>query len=193
VHLDQLKRDQVLQEELRESQYVFNTTWGLFSPKRVDIGTRLLLDRIEVNPGETCLDVGCGYGPIGIVMARLSGTGTVTMADKDFVAVEYARKNAEANGLTNCEAVLSNGLHHLPEDARYDVIASNLPSNTGKELLDIITKEAYERLVPGGRFYVVTVTGLRDYIKKTFRETFGHYNKMKQGKNHAVAMTTRMR
>jgi 16S rRNA G1207 methylase RsmC len=193
VHLDQLKRDQVLQEELRESQYVFNTTWGLFSPKRVDVGTRLLLDRIEVNPGETCLDVGCGYGPIGIVMARLSGTGTVTMADKDFVAVEYARKNAEANGLTNCEAVLSNGLHHLPEDARYDVIASNLPSNTGKELLDIITKEAYERLVPGGRFYVVTVTGLRDYIKKTFRETFGHYNKMKQGKNHAVAMTTRMR
>lgn len=193
MHLDQLKRDQVLQEELRESQYVFNTTWGLFSPKRVDVGTRLLLDRIEVNPGETCLDVGCGYGPIGIVMARLSGTGTVTMADKDFVAVEYARKNAEANGLTNCEAVLSNGLHHLPEDARYDVIASNLPSNTGKELLDIITKEAYERLVPGGRFYVVTVTGLRDYIKKTFRETFGHYNKMKQGKNHAVAMTTRMR
>ncbi len=192
MHLDQLKRDQVLQEELRESQYVFNTTWGLFSPKRVDVGTRLLLDRIEVNPGETCLDVGCGYGPIGIVMARLSGTGTVTMADKDFVAVEYARKNAEANGLTNCEAVLSNGLHHLPEDARYDVIASNLPSNTGKELLDIITKEAYERLVPGGRFYVVTVTGLRDYIKKTFRETFGHYNKMKQGKNHAVAMTTRM-
>ncbi len=193
MHLDQLKRDQVLRVELRESEYVFNTTWGLFSPRGIDAGTYQLLERIEVNPGENCLDLGCGYGPIGIVMARLSGTGAVTLADKDFVAVEYARKNAEANGLTNCEAVLSNGLHHLPNDARYDVIASNLPSNTGKELLDIITKEAHDHLVQGGRFYVVTVTGLRDYMKKTFRETFGHYKKLNQGRNHAVAMTTRVR
>ncbi len=193
MDLAKLKRDQVLKVELRESEYVFNTTWGLFSSRGLDTGTRLLLERIEVNPGETCLDVGCGYGPIGIVLARLSETGKVTMVDKDFVAVEYAAKNAEANGLTNVEAMLSNGLHHLPEDVRFDVIASNLPSNTGKELLDIITQEAHTRLVTGGRFYVVTVNGLRDYMKKAFRETFGHYKKLKQGRGHAVAMTTRMR
>ena len=193
MNLAKQKRDQVLNVELRESEYVFNTTWGLFSPRGIDSGTYQLLERIEINPGETCLDVGCGYGPIGIVMARLSETGKVTMVDKDFVAGEYARKNAAANGLTNVETMLSNGLHHLPEDARFDVIAANLPSNTGKELLDIITKEAHERLVSGGRFYVVTITGLRDYMKKAFRETFGHYKKLNQGRNHAVAMTTRMR
>ena len=193
MDLAKLKRDQVLKVELRESEYVFSTTWGLFSPRGIDNGTYQLLERIEINPGENCLDVGCGYGPIGIVMARLSETGKVTMVDKDFVAVEYAAKNAAANGLTNVDTMLSNGLQHLPEDARFDVIAATLPSNTGKELLDIITQEAHARLVTGGRFYVVTITGLRDYMKKTFRETFGHYKKLNQGRNHAVAMTTRMR
>ncbi|MAF10061.1 methyltransferase [Candidatus Poribacteria bacterium] len=191
MDLDRLKRDQVIRADIRDSEYVFNTTWGIFSPRGIDTGTRLLLERIEVNPGENCLDVGCGYGPIGLVMARLSGTGGVTMVDKDFVAVEYARKNAEANGLTNCEAMLSNGLSHLPPDARFDVIAANLPSNTGKELLDIMTVEARQHLVPGGRLYVVTINGLRDYMKKAFRDTFGHYKKLKQGRGHAVAMTTR--
>jgi 16S rRNA (guanine1207-N2)-methyltransferase len=193
VDLDRLKRDQVIRAELRDSEYVFNTTWGIFSHRGIDTGTRLLLERIEVNPGENCLDIGCGYGPIGLVMARLSGTGKVTMVDKDFVAVDYARKNTEANGITNCETMLSNGLAQLPEDARFDVIAANLPSNTGKELLDIITAEAHEHLVQGGRFYVVTITGLRDYMKKAFRDTFGHYKKLKQGRAHAVAMTTRRR
>ncbi len=191
MDLDQLKRDRVIRADIRDAEYVFNTTWGMFSPRGIDTGTRLLLERIEVNPGENCLDVGCGYGPIGLVMARLSGTGGVTMVDKDFVAVEYARKNAEANGLTNCEALLSNGLGHLPPDARFDVIAANLPSNTGKELLEIMTIEARQHLVPGGRFYVVTINGLRDYMKKAFRDTFGHYKKLKQGRGHAVAMTTR--
>ena len=66
----------------------FYSTWGLFSPRSVDEGTRLLVDQLDINEGETCLDIGCGYGAVGIVMARLSGTGSVYMVDKDFVAVK---------------------------------------------------------------------------------------------------------
>ena len=179
-------------EPLRDSAYVFHTTWGLFSPRAIDVGTRLLIDRMVVNEGDTCLDLGCGYGPIGLVMARLSKSGTVYLADKDFVAVDYAERNARENRLSNCNCLLSNGCEQLP-DVRFNVIASNLPSNTGKELLQILLTDAYARLEVGGRLYVVTVTGLRDVIKRNLRDLFGNVEKLKQGSSHAVAAAIRER
>jgi 16S rRNA G1207 methylase RsmC len=98
-----LKRDIIFQANLRGFEFVFHSTWGLFCPREIDDGTRLLLDVIDVGNGDTCLDLGCGYGPIGLTMARLSATGTTVMVDKDFVAVEYAKKNTELNQLKNCE------------------------------------------------------------------------------------------
>ena len=69
------------------------------------------------------LILGCGYGAIGITMAKCSETANVYMVDKDFVAVDYARKNVKQNHLQNCNVLLSNGFSHLP-DIQFDVIAS---------------------------------------------------------------------
>ena len=190
--LQRLNQDIVFRTKLRDSEFVFHSTWGLFSPRAIDVGTRLLIDRMIVNEGDTCLDLGCGYGPIGLVMARMSKSGAVYLTDKDFVAVEYAERNALQNRLSNCNCLLSNGFEQLP-DVRFDVIASNLPSNTGKELLQILLTEAHDRLEVGGRLYVVTVTGLRDVIKRTLRELFGNAEKLKQGRSHAVAAAIRER
>ncbi|MCZ6675891.1 MAG: methyltransferase [Candidatus Poribacteria bacterium] len=190
MNLKALKRDTVFDERLRGSNLALHTTWGLFSPKSIDEGTRLLINQLEVNEGDSCLDLGCGYGAIGMVMGKLSKTGKVYLVDKDFVAVEYAQKNVERNRIQNCEVLLSNAFSHLP-NVKFDVIASNLPANAGKELLSIILLEARAHLKLNGRFYVVTISGLREFIKRNFREVFGNYRKVKQGRNHTVALAVK--
>jgi len=183
----QLRADIEFTEVLGGQSLRFRTTWGLFSPRRIDDGTRLLLDYAEVRAGEQCLDLGCGYGPIGLSFARMSGSGLCTLVDKDFVAVDYSRRNAELNGLANVECLLSNGFAQIT-GRRFDVVASNLPAKVGKELLYTYLLDAHSQLNPGGRLYVVTVTGLRRFIAKGFQEVFGNYDKLKQGRDYTVAV-----
>lgn len=171
--------------------FSFTTTWGLFSPKVIDDGTQLLIEYLEIDKTDTCLDLGCGYGPIGIAMAKCASEAEVYMVDKDFIAVEYARKNVKLNNMQNCHVLLSNGFSHLP-DIQFDVIASNLPANVGKELMHIFFQDAKRYLKPNGRMFVVTISGLRDFIKRNFMEVFGNYQKLKQRRTYTVAVTTLM-
>ena len=67
-----LKRDIVFPATLRGFEFTFASTWGLFCPREIDAGTRLLIENLDVRPGDTCLDLGCGYGAVGLTMARLS-------------------------------------------------------------------------------------------------------------------------
>ena len=149
----------------------FSATWGLFSPKGIDAGTHLLLEHLDIQEGDTCLDLGCGYGAIGITLAKSVQTSTVYMVDKDFVAVDYARKNVEQNRLQNCHVLLSNGFSHLP-DIQFDLIVSNLPANVGKELLQIFLADAKHYLKPNGRLYVVTISGAPRIYQAQFYDCF---------------------
>lgn len=188
MRAENIREDIVFHKYMRGLDLIFHTTWGLFSPRDVDAGTWLLIEYIEIDKTDVCLDLGCGYGPIGITMAKLASEGKVFMVDTDFVAVEYARKNAELNQLANCEAFLSNAFSHVPDNLQFDVIASNIPANVGRELLCIILEDAKKHLKENGRMYVVTISGLRDFIKTNFRAVFGNYKKVKQGKAYTVAM-----
>ena len=183
---DQLKEDIVFEATLRDHLMRFHSTWGLFSPRGIDDGSYLLLRHIRLKDGDATLDLGCGYGAIGLAIAKATPGGGVQLVDKDFVAVEYARKNAEANGLTNCRAYLSNAFSAVG-DAQFDNIVANLPANVGREMLYIILADARRHLKGGGQLVVVTVAGLKAYIKRNFREVFGNYRKLKQGKTHIVA------
>jgi 16S rRNA (guanine1207-N2)-methyltransferase len=185
-----LRQDLVFSEKLQGRTLTFHSTWGLFNPRRVDDGSRLLAERIEVTAGDTCLDIGCGYGPIGLTMAHLCAPGEAHLVDKDFVAVEYAGRNAGINGLGNTRIYLSNAFSHVP-DVPFDCIASNLPAKVGNELLSLIMHDAHAALRPGGRFYVVTISGLKEFIKRKFRSIFGNYTKVKQGKTYTVALAVR--
>ena len=189
--VDVPSREITFRAELRGASLAFSTTWGLFSPKSIDAGTHLLLKHLDTQEGDTCLDLGCGYGAIGITLAKCDQTSTVYMVDKDFVAVDYARKNVEQNRLQNCHVRLSNGFSHLP-NIQFDLIVSNLPANVGKELLQILLADAKHYLKPNGRLYVVTISGLREFIKRNFITVFGNYRKVKQRGTHAVAMATRV-
>jgi len=189
-YVQRLREDLVFTEQLRGQALTFRSTWGLFSPRAVDEGSRLLLDHIQVGADAHCLDLGCGYGPIGLTLARLAPGGRTCLVDKDFVAVEYSRRNAELNGLANCEVFLSNGFSHMGE-RQFDVIASNLPAKVGKELLYLYLLDALAHLCPGGRLYVVTITGLRRFIQRAFEEVFGNYDKVKQGKSYTVGLAVK--
>lgn len=188
--IDKLREDIVFRDTLREQTLSFHSTWGLFSPRGIDEGTRLLLERVEIDPTDDCLDLGCGYGAIGLTLARLAPEGHTTLVDKDFVAIEYCHKNIEVNHISNAEALLSNGFDAI-RGRSFDIIASNIPAKVGNELMSLFFYDAYQQLKPGGRLYVVTINGLRDYIKRVFKERFGNYAKLKQGKNYTVAVATK--
>lgn len=186
--LDKLRQDIVIDAELAGERLVLHSTWGIFSPREIDEGTRLLVDRLEISPGDDCLDLGCGYGPIGLFMARKAPQGETLMVDKDFMAVEYANANARRNQLLNARAMLSNGFDQIDPAKRFDVVASNIPAKVGKEMLSLILHDAQLRLKPGGRLYVVTINGLRQYMKRNLNEVFGNYDKLKQGRTYTVAL-----
>ena len=188
--VERLRRDIVFTETLREFDFTFHSRWGLFSPRSVDEGTKLLLRHIEVAEDDDCLDLGCGYGAIGLTLARLAPGGRTTMVDKDFVAVEYARKNAALNRVERCEALLSDGFEQIDE-RRFNVVASNLPAKAGNEAYHILFAGALDHLQEGGRLYVVTLSGVRRFIERAFRELFGNYEKVKQGRTHTVSLAVK--
>lgn len=185
--LNKLRQDIVFNETLCGQTFTFHTTWGVFSPREIDEGSRMLLDYMEIGEADDCLDLGCGYGPIGMTMAQLAPKGKTLLVDKDFVAVDYANKNIQVNGIANAEAILSNGLDGVGQ-RQFDVIASNIPAKVGNEMLYLFLYDALAHLKPGGRLYVVTITGLRQFVKRSFNEVFGNYDKLKQGKTYTVAV-----
>jgi 16S rRNA G1207 methylase RsmC len=188
--IERLKRDIVFEATLRGRRLVLHSTWGLFSPRAIDEGSGLLIRHIDVGPADVTLDLGCGYGAIGLAIAAACPSGKVHMVDKDYVAVRYARDNARRNGLDNCEVYLSNAFSEVP-DMRFDNVVSNLPAKVGKELLTIILHDARACLKPGGQLCVVTVNGLRKFIRRNFEQFFGNYRKLKQGPHHTVGLAVR--
>ncbi|MCK5813307.1 MAG: class I SAM-dependent methyltransferase [Cocleimonas sp.] len=185
-HLNELRKDIVFSEQLCGHKLNYHSTWGIFSPREIDDGTRLFLKHIKVNPDDDCFDLGCGYGPIGLTLAKLAPKGQTLMVDKDFMAVEYSNKNAQRNHIGNAEAILSNGFQHIDPALRFDLIASNVPAKVGKEMMSLMLHDARDRLKPEGRLYLVTINGLRQYMKRNLKEVFGNYKKLKQGAKYTV-------
>ena len=193
LDLEKLRQDIIVRDELLGHPMTFHTTWGLFSPKAIDAGTHLLLKHLQVNPDERAIDLGCGYGPLGLSIAKSAPQGHCTLVDKDFVAVDYARKNAQLNHINNAEVFLSNGLDQVPREQTFTLAVTNLPAKTGKEHYYLFFNDIKDRLEPGGRFYVVVLTGLRQFIARSFKEVFGNHKKIKQGKSYTVAMAEKQK
>ena len=188
--INKLRQDITFHETLNGFPFKFHTTWGIFSPRSIDEGTLLPLKYLEVNKDSDCLDLGCGYGPLGLTLARMAPEGRTTLVDRDFKAIEYSQKNAEINKIGNVDILLSNGFDQI-QGKKFDIIVSNIPAKVGNELMTLFFHDAYTQLKPGGKIYVVTINGLRDYIKRTFKDIFGNYKKLKQGKNYTVAMANK--
>jgi 16S rRNA G1207 methylase RsmC len=109
------------------------------------------------------------------------------MVDKDFVAVELSKYNAKINNVSNARAYLSDAFLQVPNDIKFNQIISNIPAKVGREQLSIILYDAFDALQPGGSITVVTINGLKDFIKNNFKSVFGNYKKIKQGQKYVIS------
>jgi 16S rRNA (guanine1207-N2)-methyltransferase len=136
---------------------------GVFAYDRVDAGTALLLDALVIPAGARVLDVGCGYGLIGLAAARL-GAAQVELVDANLLAVAAAQENIGRNRIAQARAFASDG---VPEGMarRYDLVVSNPPFHVGKSVDGDIARAFIERagqtLVPGGQLILVANQFLR--------------------------------
>ena len=185
--IPQLKKDLSIQATLLGHDLTLKTRWGVFSPRAIDDGTLLLMKYLEVAKKDKCLDLGCGYGPIGLAVAKSCPQGEVHMVDKDFVAVELSNNNAKLNHIDNAQAYLSDAFLSVNKDNYFDQIISNVPAKVGREQLSIILYDAYDALKPGGKITFVTINGLRNFIKDNFKSVFGNYKKLKQGQKYTIS------
>jgi 16S rRNA (guanine1207-N2)-methyltransferase len=129
------------------------TDRGVFASGSVDPGTKLLLlEAPPPMPTGTFVDLGCGYGPIALTVARRAPAATVWAVDVNRRALSLCAMNAEANGVTNL--VVAEG-DAVPADLRVDAIWSNPPIRIGKAALHELLSSWLTRLTPGGRAWLV--------------------------------------
>ncbi len=185
--IKKLKQDLSIKTNLLNHDLTLKTRWGVFSPRAIDDGTTLLMKYLQVNETDKCLDLGCGYGPIGLAVAKSCPEGEVHLVDKDFVAVELSNINAKLNHIDNAKAYLSDAFLSVNKDLYFDQIISNVPAKVGREQLSIILYDAFDALKPGGKITFVTINGLRHFIKDNFKSVFGNYKKLKQGQKYTIS------
>lgn len=147
-------REQEFTVTLRGMEFRFITDRGVFSRERVDFGSQLLIRNMEIAPDETILDLGCGYGAIGIVAARLAPRGRVYMVDVNERAVGLASRNIRLNGLENAEARVGDGTGPV-RGITFHKVLLNPPFRAGKATVHRLVAEAKAALAPGGSLWVV--------------------------------------
>jgi len=118
-----------LRVELLGQKMTFLTDAGVFSKKMVDFGSQLLLKCLEVNQGETVLDVGCGYGPLGLSLAKAYGV-QATMVDINNRALDLARQNAERNKVA--ATIFQSNIYEQVE-GKFDHVIANPPISQKKQ------------------------------------------------------------
>jgi 16S rRNA (guanine1207-N2)-methyltransferase len=141
--------------QLRGYTFTFTSDSGVFSKNEVDFGTRLLIESFEMpNIEGKVLDVGCGYGPIGLAVAKEDPARQVIMVDVNERAVELSKLNAKQNSITNVSVYQSN-LFEAIENEIFSVILSNPPIRAGKKVVHQIFELSYKHLQPQGELWIV--------------------------------------
>lgn len=159
---------------LRGMAFRFVTDAAVFSRERVDFGSLLLIEAMQIGQGDTVLDLGCGYGPIGTVAARLAPKGYIYMVDVNERAAELARRNLAANGIANAEVRVGDGLAPVAGMA-FDTILTNPPIRAGKATVYRLLEEACAALKPGGSLWVVVQNKQgAPSMKRKLEELFGN-------------------
>lgn len=144
--------ERAIQVELAGVRADFCTDAGVFSRDGLDFGSRLLIETVYPLLHGRVLDMGCGWGAIGVLLARLCPDAQITMADINERAVALAARNARQNGVS-AETLVSDGYENIAPS--FDAIVTNPPIRAGKQTVYRILDEAKTRLVPGGRLFLV--------------------------------------
>lgn len=161
----------------------FLTDAGVFSKKMIDYGSRVLLSVLDFEAGEQVLDVGCGYGPLGLTLAKAQGV-TATMVDINQRALDLAQKNAERNQVS-AHIFQSNVYEKV--SGIFDHIISNPPIRAGKQVVHEVISGSYEHLTEGGDLTLVIQKKQGAPSAKSKMETvFGNCEIVKKDKGYYI-------
>lgn len=160
----------VIDVTLKEVFLQFETSEKLFSPKGIDEGTLAMLSLVEFSEDDKVLDLGCGYGVVGILAAKKINPQQVVMIDVDADAVELAKQNASINQVDGVKILQSNGFEHI-EDKEFTLILSNPPYHADFSVPKAFIEKGFNRLAIGGRMYMVTKR--KDWYKNKLVSIFG--------------------
>jgi 16S rRNA (guanine1207-N2)-methyltransferase len=145
-----------IQARFNGLDFEFSTDSGVFSKQRLDYGTALLIETVIVDRQKMSgrlLDLGCGYGPVGIIFKRVFPALEVTLCDVNQRALSLARRNAKANQVAYLSIVQSDALEAV--DGPFDYILTNPPIRAGKRVVHRFFEQSLSKLASGGLLYVV--------------------------------------
>ncbi|WP_050637547.1 class I SAM-dependent methyltransferase [Candidatus Stoquefichus sp. SB1] len=170
----------------RKHQLTFISDFGVFSKERVDYGSRVLLESINISQQQlTLLDVGCGYGTLGIALKKEYPWLNVQMVDVNERAIHLAKESAKYNGVDDVSIYLSHCYENVHDS--FDVIVSNPPIRAGKKVVFEILEKAYDHLNPDGELIVVIQKKQgAPSAKKKMEDVFGNCEILKRDKGYFV-------
>lgn len=172
---------------LRNNVLTFTTDNGVFSKGEVDFGSRLLIEAFQFPdlPGPI-LDVGCGYGPIGISLAKEAKSKEIHMVDVNERAINLAKSNALLNKVDNVQIYESDRLTQV-KSKEYAAILTNPPIRAGKQVVHEIFEQSFEHLISGGELWVVIQKkqGAPSAIEK-LNELFGAVETVEKKKGYFI-------
>lgn len=172
-----------LRVDLLGEKMTFLTDAGVFSKKMVDFGSQLLLKCLEVDQGETVLDVGCGYGPLGLSLAKAYGV-QATMVDINNRALDLAQQNAERNKV---EATIFQSNIYEQVEGHFDHVISNPPIRAGKQVVHEIIENSKDFLKTGGDLTIVIQKKQgAPSAKSKMEDVFGNCEVVKKDKGYYI-------
>lgn len=183
--------------EVGDRHLVLVSRHGLFSARSLDEGTALLIGELEsLSPRSRVLDLGCGYGAIGLTLAARWPSSRIDLVDTDIRAVEAASENIQRHRLDNATVMASDGIRELRDHlGSYDLVVTNLPAQAGNDAIDQLLIDGHDALRVGGSLAIVAVNGLRRYLQRRLADIFGkqQVRKVHQGPRHTVLEAAKLR
>ena len=174
---------QELKVTLLGQSFTFLTDSGVFSKKMVDYGSQVLLNTLDFEKGKILLDLGCGYGPLGISLAKVQGVKP-TMVDINNRAIDLAKQNAQKNGV---EADIFQSNIYEKVNGTFDYIISNPPIRAGKQVVHTIISESINYLKVGGNLTIVIQKKQgAPSAKAKMEEVFGNVEILKRDKGYYI-------
>lgn len=175
----------MIRTEIKNVSLEFETNDTVFSPTGIDKGTAFLLEQVEFQRTDKVLDLGCGYGVIGILASKYVGEENVVMCDNLDEAIALSQVNAVKNNVPNIKIVKSDGLDSI-EDQDFTLIISNPPYNMDYSVPKKFIEMSYKKMAVGGK--IIMVTKRMEWFKNKMTSVYGGA-KVIEGNGYAVIIS----
>jgi len=172
-------------------RFEFLTAPGVFSKRKIDRGTKLLVDKMVLPDEGLILDVGCGYGPIGIVAAALNPKLHVILTDINERAVWLAKRNIKRNMIENAE-VRKGFLYDAVEGLTFDAILSNPPVSAGMRVVRPLIFGAVKHLKIGGTLQIVIKSKMKRVFNSMMEDAFGNVETTARGGGYRILLSKKV-